>query len=156
MIAIDIPGFKKIEADHLVLDFNGTLAIDGKLIEGTRNLLKLLANDLIIHILTADTFGTAKKELMGIDCTLNILESTSQDRQKAKYTLNLGKEKTVAIGNGLNDALMLKNAILGIAVIQKEGASVKSISNADIVCHNIVDALELLIYQKRIVATLRK
>ena len=34
MIAINIPGSTSIEARHLVLDFNGTLAIDGKLIEG--------------------------------------------------------------------------------------------------------------------------
>ena len=36
MIAIDIPGYKKIELAHLVLDYNGTLAIDGKLIDGVK------------------------------------------------------------------------------------------------------------------------
>jgi hypothetical protein len=30
MIKIDIPGYIKMEAVHLVIDFNGTLAIDGK------------------------------------------------------------------------------------------------------------------------------
>jgi soluble P-type ATPase len=50
---------------------------------------------------------------------------------------------------------MLKNAALGIVVIQKEGATVKSLENADIVCNNIIDALELLKNPLRIIATLR-
>ncbi len=34
MLRIDIPGYKIIKAEHLVLDFNGTMAIDGRLIDG--------------------------------------------------------------------------------------------------------------------------
>jgi len=156
MITIDIPGFKKVEAAHLVLDYNGTLAIDGKLIEGVFPLLKVLGNHLTIHILTADTFGTSKGEVSGINCILEVLEPIVQDMQKEMYVLNLGKENVIAIGNGMNDALMLKSAALGIVVIQNEGASVNTLINADIACSNIVNALELLINPLRIVATLRK
>ena len=60
MIIVEIPGRKSIEVHHLVLDFNGTLAIDGKLIDGTKPLLELLSNQLTIHVVTAVTFGTAE------------------------------------------------------------------------------------------------
>jgi soluble P-type ATPase len=156
MIVIDIPGYKKIEVEHLVLDYNGTLAIDGKLIHGVRPLLEQLCNLLNIHILTADTFGISKNELLGIICNLKILEELHQDWQKDVYVDDLDFDKVVAIGNGYNDALMLKSAALGIAVIQKEGASLKTLNNADIVCNNIMDALELLMNPLRVVATLRK
>jgi len=156
MITINITGNRGIEATHLVLDFNGSLAIDGKLIEGIKPLLELLGNQLTIHVLTADTFGTSENELSGIKCVLKNLPPTLQDMQKESYVLNLGENQVIAIGNGLNDALMLKAAAMGIVVLQKEGASVETLLNADIVCNSIVDALELLTNPLRIVATLRK
>lgn len=156
MIILNIPGNQKIEVNHLVLDFNGTLAIDGKLIAGTRPLLEWLSKQLSIHVLTADTFGTAKTQLDGINCTLKVIDSEDQDVQKESYLYDLGHEGVIAIGNGLNDALMLRIAALGIAVIQKEGASVQTLMNADIICPNILDALELILHSKRISATLRK
>jgi P-type E1-E2 ATPase len=156
MIIIEIKGYSKIKAEHLVLDFNGTLAIDGKLIDGTKQLLELLSKHLTIHILTADTFNSSAKELSEINSKVKVLEQEFQDIQKEEYVLEIGEKTVVAIGNGLNDALMLKSAALGIAVIQKEGASAKTILNADIICQNIIDALELLINPVRICATLRK
>ena len=155
MLTIIIPGQRNIEANHLVLDYNGTLAIDGKMIEGTKPLIEVLSNQLTIHVLTADTFGTCKDELSALKCCLHILSPTLQDSQKESYVLNLGEKHVICIGNGSNDALMLKRAALGIVVLQKEGASVKAIINADIVCNNIFDALELLHNPLRIVSTLR-
>lgn len=155
MIQLEIPGKKTIEASHLVLDFNGTLAIDGKLIAGTRALLGSLSKQLYIHVLTADTFGTAKDELAGIDCTLKIINSDDQDVQKESYLYDLVPESAIAIGNGANDVLMLRIAALGIGVIEKEGASVKSLMNADILCTSVLDALGLILNTRRIVATLR-
>lgn len=156
MIKIDIPGSRKIQVAHLVLDFNGTLAIDGKLIEGTRPLLDELSHQLSVHVLTADTFGTAKDQLSGVNCTVTVLSADMQDVQKESYVFNLDETRVVAIGNGLNDALMLKVSALGIAVVQREGASVETLLNADMVCPGILDALGLLLNPQRIVATLRK
>jgi soluble P-type ATPase len=156
MITLNIPGHKDINAEHLVLDYNGTLAIDGKLIQGVRELLCLLKHNLQIHILTADTFGTSQTELLGLDCTLSILSSSSQDIQKMDYILNLGQDKVVAIGNGQNDKLMLQKSALSIMVIQKEGAYAKLFNECDIVCFSIIDALEILLNPKRIIASLRK
>lgn len=60
MISIKIPGFKELHLSFLVLDFNGTLATDGKIIKGVTENLNKLASKLKIHVITADTFGKAK------------------------------------------------------------------------------------------------
>ncbi len=155
MISINIPGYKKLEAFHLVLDFNGTLAVDGKLIKGVKSRLKLLSKHLDIHILTADTFGTSKKALGNLKCRHIIISAVGQDIQKAQYVDKLGKDHVIAIGNGHNDLLMIQQVILGIMVIQKEGAFAPLFQKAHIVCFSIIDALELLQNHLRIIATLR-
>lgn len=156
MITIVIPGNKIIEAEFLVLDFNGTLAIDGSLIKGVRELLNELSTSLQIHVITSDTFGKASEGLRDINCTLKILKGNDHQMQKLRYLETLGKQRTIAIGNGLNDTLMLENAALGIALLQKEGLSVIAMQHADILCTCILDALELLTNPGRIIATLRK
>jgi soluble P-type ATPase len=74
---------------------------------------------------------------------------------KLLYVKDLGFDRTVCIGNGRNDRMMLKEAALGIAVILNEGACVVTLLSADVVCTSIVSALELLIYPLRLTATLR-
>ena len=155
MIDIQIPGFKHLKLEHLVLDFNGTIAVDGKLIPGVDERLHSLSKDILIHVITADTFGSARSELHSISCSLNIIQSDHQDREKINYLKNIGPQKTVCIGNGHNDCLMLKEAALGIGVILKEGIAHDAYSNADVVCIDCNSALELLIHPLRLVATLR-
>ncbi|WP_199898716.1 hypothetical protein [Prolixibacter bellariivorans] len=104
MITINIPGNRKIAVKYLVLDYNGTLAIDGKLIAGVKQLLNTLSEQLEIYVLTADTFGTVKKELAGVNCQFSVIKPEEQDKQKEQFVTSLGKENVVAIGNGLNDA----------------------------------------------------
>lgn len=155
MITIDIPGYKKLELAHLVLDYNGTLAVDGKRIPGVGTCLNALSKSLKIHVLTADTFGKAKTGLEGISCDLSILPLDNQDTGKLEYVKRLNPSSAVCIGNGRNDRLMLKAAALGIAVILEEGVAVETLKDADVVCTGIVSALELLSNPLRLVATLR-
>ena len=155
MIETSIPGFGTLHIEHLVLDYNGTLACDGKLLPGVKKTLEIIANKLQIHILTADTFGKAQSQLKSIPCELVILPKENQDIGKLKYVQQLNPEFTVCIGNGRNDRLMVKEAALGIAVIQKEGASMETMAAADIVCTSIVVALDLLTNPLRLIATLR-
>jgi soluble P-type ATPase len=155
MLKIDIPGFKKIEAEHLVLDFNGTIAIDGFFIEGVIGQLVQVSENLTVHVLTADTFGTVLKELKELPINIKILEPEDQDQQKLKYIKKLGSSNVIAIGNGKNDVLMLKEAALSIGIIQAEGAFYQVVNNSQVICTNINDALSLLINPKRLLATLR-
>ena len=155
MIEITIPGYRNLQLKHLVLDYNGTLSCDGKIIPGVKETLDIFRDKLHIHILTADTFGKARSELEGVPCELTILAEENQDTSKIEYVKHLGSEFTVCIGNGRNDRLMLKEAVLGIAVIQEEGAAVQTLLTADVVCTSIVSALQLLTNPLRLVATLR-
>ncbi len=155
MITVEIPGSGFLELEHFVTDFSGTLSEDGSLLPGIKDKLNELSGKLRIHVLTSDTFGRAGKELEGVNCTLHVLEGEGHVIQKEKYILYLGVDKVVAIGNGNNDALMLKAAKLGIAVCLKEGCSRRAIEAAQIFVTSPVDAVDLLLSPKRLIATLR-
>jgi soluble P-type ATPase len=155
MIEIEIPGFRRLTLEHMVLDYNGTLAVDGEVIAGVKTALRSLTDRLTIHILTADTFGKVKSRLSDLPCEISILPLGKQDTGKLKFVQSLDAEKTVAMGNGRNDRLMLQSAALGIAVILGEGACAETLSMADVVCSNIIDALSLLENPLRLVATPR-
>ncbi len=155
MIEIEIPGYGELHLKSLVLDYNGTIAFDGHLIEGIGEALNTLSNHLELHVLTADTFGTVRSKLSSIPCRLHVIPRRNEARAKLEYVKALKSTHTVCIGNGRNDRLMLKEAVLGIAVVQAEGAAVETLLAADIVCNNIIHALELLIFPSRLIATLR-
>ncbi len=155
MIAVDIPGYGPLQLEHLVMDYNGTLAVDGKVEKGVAAALEMLASRLTIHVITADTFGLAADGLEGCPVKLSLLPPETQDAAKLNYVQGLGAAQTVAIGNGRNDRRMLAAAGLGIAVILDEGAAFETLAAADVVCRGIVPALELLIHPLRLTATLR-
>lgn len=155
MLRISIPNFGDFEFEHLALDYNGTLAMDGTLIDGVAERLNALAAQLDIHVVTADTFGRARENLADVRCSLAILPPGAQDVAKMETVAALSAERTIAIGNGRNDALMLKAAGLGIVTLQKEGASIATLLTADVAVSSILDALDLLTHPLRLKATLR-
>jgi soluble P-type ATPase len=75
--------------------------------------------------------------------------------EKAALVELFGSGRSVAIGNGANDRDMLREAALGIAVIGPEGAAAVTIAVADVVCRSIEDALDLLLDDQTLAATLR-
>ena len=155
MIAVDIPGLRDLRLEHLVLDYNGTLAEDGKLLPGVATTLKALARTLQIHVVTADTFGSAAEQLSGLPVNLIVVADTAQADRKLEFITSLNATKVVAIGNGRNDRKMIEAAALGIALIQREGSAVETLVCADVAVMGILDALALLQYPKRLKATLR-
>lgn len=155
MIEIYIPGVTSLRMQHLVLDFNGTLAVDGRLLPGVEGRLKDFAEELQLHVVTADTFGQAAETLRNVPCTLSILTTAPQAEAKLAYVLRLGAATCACIGNGRNDRLMLMEAALGIAVIQEEGAAAATPLAADVVTTSICAALDLLSNPLRLVASLR-
>jgi P-type E1-E2 ATPase len=156
MIEIDVPGYRTLRFRHLVLDVNGTLAKDGRLIRGVAPILARLRTKLEIHLVTADTHGRQKSINRTLGMEAVTIPPGNQSRAKLEYIRRLGKNSVVAIGNGANDAAMLEAADLGIAVIGPEGAFTGSVFKADVVAHDIESALQLLLYPKRLMATLRR
>ena len=155
MLEVNIPGRSALRLRFLVTDYNGTLACDGTLIPEVIPLIRALSNNLEVHVVTADTFGDAAKNLQTLPVKLTILPLDRQDQGKADYLRQLGAQSTVCLGNGRNDVLMLRDAALGICVIEAEGACVQTLQAADIVCRSAEDALNLLLNPKRLIATLR-
>lgn len=152
---IAIPGFGTLRLEHLVLDYNGTLALDGRALPGVKPRLRRLARSVRIHVLTADTFGKARTGLRSLNCRLEILESGGEDRAKAAYVRRLGSSRVACIGNGRNDRLMLRVAGVGIAVVQAEGTSTEALAAADLLVPSVIDALDLFLQPRRLVASLR-
>ncbi len=155
MMEISIPGFDDLKLEHLVMDYNGTMACDGELYIGVKELVKELSSDLKIHVITADTFGKAANQLKDLPIKLTIMAKGNQDQGKLEYIEKLGYDSCICIGNGRNDALMLKKTKIGIALLQDEGAAVITVISADILCRNIRDALELFTKTGRLTASLR-
>jgi len=151
-IKLEVPGTETKSFTDLVLDYTGTLSLDGTLLPGIAERLERLAKAVRITVLTADTFGKAKGQLAGLPVEVRIVE-TGQD--KAEFVKKLGAERVIAIGNGRNDIPMMALAGLRIAVIGREGASAELLLVADVVLHDILDALDLITNPLRLKATLR-
>lgn len=156
MIEVVIPGRGAYRLQHLVLDLNGTLALDGKLIEGVEERLEEICQSIEITIATADTYGTARHLEEDLGLRVERIEPGDEDRQKLTLVERLGVESTVCMGNGSNDMLMLEACALGICVLGREGASSQALAKSDLAFNNILDALDLLLKPRRLVATLRR
>ncbi|CAG9168100.1 hypothetical protein LMG23992_01018 [Cupriavidus laharis] len=155
MIELDIPGFGLLTASALALDFNGTLAQDGRLISGVAERINKLADSLRVHVITGDTYGTARAELSAVRCDIETLPKAGQVEAKRAFLASLPRDSVVAVGNGRNDLYMLRAARLSIAVLGTEGMAGELFSAADIVVPHIHTALDLLLYPERLLATLR-
>ncbi len=155
MLKIDVLGMGRLSLKYLATDFNGTLAVDGKLIPGVAARLDALSKKLMIHVVTSDTHDSARIELRDVNCKLHVVSGARQDFQKHLLIKELGADGTVSIGNGQNDRRMLKTARLGICIIEREGASAGAMAAADICVSSIADALDMLLHTDRLKATLR-
>jgi P-type E1-E2 ATPase len=152
MRIIELPGDRTLRLEHVVLDLNGTLSDRGNLIPGVAERIARLATDLEVHLVTADTFGTAS----GLAERLKVAMTTiATGADKAGLVASLGADATVAIGSGRNDIAMLRAARLGIAVVGPEGAAAEAIQASDIVCRSVTEALDLLLDDRVLIATLR-
>jgi len=153
MINFEVFGMKNYEIENIVFDLNGTLAVDGivnaEVIERLQELGKLLK----VYILTADTFGTASALSSSVPFAYIVRIQSGKD--KYEFVKNIDPKKTIVIGNGNNDLLMMKTAAISIAVIGIEGCSTKAAMASDILVNNIIDAMDLILKPKRLIATLR-
>ena len=154
MITIDIPGRDIITIEHLVLDYNGTVAEDGQLIDGVEERMRALKELVDIHVLTADTYGTVRAQCDPIGVHVETFPRAGAAECKLEIVQRLGSH-VMCVGNGFNDVLMFDAADLSVAVLEKEGTYAGLIAHADIVTRSIVDAFDLLIRTDRMRATLR-
>ncbi len=156
MIKLEIPGKGLYVIENVILDFNGTIAKDGRINNKVKDRISLLGKKAKVYILTADTRGDVEEKIKKLPVQVVRLESGNEAIQKLNFLKQIGPEKTIAVGNGYNDHLMLKEALLGIAVIGPEGASKEAILNADVVVADPLSALDFILKPLRHKATLRR
>jgi len=157
MIEIEVPHRGVMRLRHLVLDVNGTLALDGELLPGVAERLGRLSRALEVHLVTADTHGRQDEidDALGVKA-VRLDKERSDAEQKLAYLCRLGADEAVAVGNGANDVLMLRRARVGIVVLGPEGVAAAALASADVVVRDVKDGLDLLLNPRRLVATLRR
>ena len=154
MLKINIPGREELALNHLILDYNGTIAEDGEIIDSIRPRLAELSKELSIYVITADTHGTAAKKCEGLPLQVLTFPTTEVGKIKAEEATKM-EGGVITIGNGFNDIQMSDAADISICVIGKEGCCGALLAHTDVVVTSIEDALDLLLKTGRLRATLR-
>lgn len=156
MIQLEIPGRGKVDLKYAVFDVNGTLAVDGQLINGIQAPFQVLREKLKVFLLTADTHGKQKTIDQELSLEATIIQKGEEAKQKAAFVEKLGAHQVVAVGQGANDAQMITIAAIGICLLSEEGTALETLLNADLAVPDILSALQLLQKPIRLVASLRK
>jgi len=154
MLTVKIPGREDLCLSHLVLDYNGTIALDGQIIQSIGPRLEQLSKLLDICVITADTHGTATENCAGLPLRVLTFPTDHVGEIKAEQVAKL-EDGVVCIGNGYNDLLMSDVCQFSICVIGKEGCCGALLQHCDILVTSIEDALDLLLKPQRLRATLR-
>ena len=153
MIRIDIPQRGIIELQHAVFDVNGTLAVDGIPVPGVVNRLHVLAEKLSLHALTAGTHGNISELEHAFGFPLHKIAT---GEEKVHFVEELGPAGVIAFGNGRNDVAMLRTAAIGVAILAEEGVATDALQAADVLALGPIDAIDLVLKPKRLIATLRR
>ena len=154
MIPIERPGLDPLEFESVLLDFDGTLAIDRRVHPKVKDKINLLSKRTNIYVLTTQRKELIEERLRKVKAEIIYLAEGDSSRRKLDLLRQLGPSRCVAIGNGMDDAAMIEEAGIGICVIGKEGSSGEAMNNADLVFTDILDALDFLLKPLRQKATL--
>jgi soluble P-type ATPase len=160
-IAIEVPGFGWLRIERVVTDYTGTLSFGGKLVDGVAERLRRLREKVEIHVVTSDSMGTTERELAGLPLDVHLLgPGKRHDVLKKNHAKKLRPARIAALGNGNNDALLLRSVRdaggLAIAVDNGEGCAVRAMQSANVFIVGIANALDLLLDPMRLKATLRR
>jgi len=155
MINIEIPGYGNLHIKNVLIDYNGTIASEGKLIPSLKNIIEKLSKKVNLYVITADTFGTVSKEIENFPIEIIKIEKENERQQKVEALKKLGSQNTISYGNGNNDKLIIKESVIGICIMGDEGCSRETLEEADLVINSIEKGLLLLLDENKLKATLR-
>ncbi len=96
MLEIDIPGRGTFGIRHVVCDYNGTIAVDGHLIEGVASRIREITEFAQVSVLTADTFGTVRTECDDLPVDVRVFARDDASACKASIVRELGAEVACA------------------------------------------------------------
>lgn len=153
---IEIPNDDNLDIKNIVFDFNGTIAISGKIIDGVFDKIIKLSENFNISIVTADTFGSVKKIFKDTNINIHIISKDNGSLDKMNYIKKIGALNTIALGNGNNDSMMLSKAKIGISILNQEGLSLEALKSSNILLKDINDFFKMIEEPKKFIAILRK
>jgi len=156
MIPIERPGLDPLEIEFVLLDFDGTLAIDRRVHPKAKDKINLLSKRTNLYVLTTQKKELIEERLRKMKAEIIYLAEGDSSRRKLDLLRQLGPSRCAAIGNGMDDAAMIEEAGIGICIIGKEGTSGEAMNNADLVFTDILDALDFLLKPLHQKATLSK
>jgi soluble P-type ATPase len=156
MITLQRPGQTSLEIECLLIDYEGTLASDGRVHPKAKDKINLLAKRISVYIVVKSEQVKVEESLRNVKAEVLFLTEGETSGEKLDLLRRLGPERTVAIGNGADDVPMLEEAGFSICVIGKEGASGEALKRADMVVNDILDALDFLLKPLRQKAILGK
>lgn len=154
MISIHRSGMESLEIQSVLIDFEGTLAIDGRVHPKSKDKVNLLSRRTTIYIVVKSSRENAEKTLKKMKVEILYVTEEDSSQQKLDLLQRLGPRQTAVIGNGLDDVRIMEQAGLGMCVIGKEGSSAEAMAKADLVFTDILDALDFLLKPLRQRATL--
>jgi len=154
MIVIQRPGQEPLEIEFILIDFEGTLASDRRVHPKAKDKLNLLSKRTKIYVLTKGEKEVMEETLRRVKAEIVYVTEGEASRRKLDLLHQLGATRTVAVGNGMDDASMIEEAALGICIMSQEGTSVEAMKRADLVVSNILDAFDFLLKPLRQKATL--
>ena len=154
MILIHRPGQEPLEIEFILLNFEGTLATDRRVHPKAKDKLNLLSKRTKIYILTKGEQEATREILKKVKAEIAFFVEGEASQGKLDLLRQLGAERTVAIGNGVDDVPMIGEAGLGICILGKEGGSAEAVRKADVAFTDILHALDFLLKPLRHQATL--
>ena len=154
MIHMEIPGREPLTLAHAVLDYNGTIAVDGLVLEELKPRLLRLRELVEVHVLTADTYGTVEAQCRPLGLAVHTFPRAGAAACKAGIVRDLSGG-AACFGNGFNDIPMFDLAALAVAVLEGEGLCAALVSHAHVLAPTAAAALDLLLKPDRLRATLR-
>jgi len=154
MISIQRPGMEDLDIHFVLIDFEGTLAMDGRVHPKAKDKVNLLSKRVTITILTKSNREKVEETLRKMKAEILYVAEGDSSQQKLNVLQRLGPHQTAVIGNGLDDVRIMEQAGLGMCVIGKEGSSAEAVAKADLVVTNVLDALDFLLKPLRQRATL--
>ena len=117
MIHMEIPGREPLTLAHAVLDYNGTIAVDGLVLEELKPRLLRLRELVEVHVLTADTYGTVEAQCRPLGLAVHTFPRAGAAACKAGIVRDLS-DGAACFGNGFNDIPMFDLAALAVAVLE--------------------------------------
>ena len=154
MISVDIPGRDSLYIEHVLLDYNGTIAVDGVLVPGAAIAIRQLAEQVHVLVLTADTYGSVESQCAPLGVNVRTFPQEGASAFKEHYAGGLVGQ-VACLGKGFNDIGMFQKSDLSIAVLDEEGTAAALLPYADVVVRSAIEGLDLLLHPDRIRATLR-